>query len=225
MFKTVRSWLSVALVYAAVSGCVTFASGKTPRSLQATQPANEVTARLSDYFQKVAGLGFSGAVLVSSGDKVLLRNGYGWADQTQRIPVTPETVFDIGSITKVFTAVAIMQLEERGKLSTSDKITKYFANVPEDKTNITLHHLLTHTSGLAYDDFYAPATPEVREILKDREKFATRILSFPLAFPPGTNRTYSNSGFSLLAAIVEKLSGQPYEKYLRENVLQPAGMA
>lgn len=225
MSKAARSWLSVALVYAVVSGCATFTAAKTPRAREETQPASEVSTKLSDYFQKVAGLGFSGAVLVSSGDKLLLRNGYGWADQTRRIPVTPETVFDIGSITKVFTAVAIMQLEERGKLSTSDKITKYFSNVPPDKSAITLHHLLTHTSGLAHDDFYSSATPEVREILKDREKFIQRIFSFPLGFQPGTSRAYSNSGFSLLAAIVEKLSDQPYEKYLRENILKPARMS
>jgi CubicO group peptidase (beta-lactamase class C family) len=182
-------------------------------------------AALTDYFQTVAGLGFSGAVLVSSGDKVLLRNGYGWADEKRRIAITPETLFDIGSITKVFTAVAIMQLEERGKLNTSDPITKYFSDVPPDKKSITLHHLLTHTSGLAHDDFYSMVTPEIREILKDRERFVTRILSFPLASEPGTKRAYSNSGFSFLAAIVEKLSGQSYEEYLRENILQPAGMS
>jgi CubicO group peptidase (beta-lactamase class C family) len=186
---------------------------------------NVVAATLGDYFQKAAGLGFSGAVLVTDGDKVLLRNGYGWADEKRRIPIVPETVFDIGSITKVFTAIAVMQLEERGKLSTSDSITKYFSDVPRDKTAITIHHLLTHTAGLGHDDFYAEATPEVRAILTDREKFIQRILSFPLAFEPGSKRAYSNSGFSFLAAIVEKLSGQPYENYLRENILRPAGMS
>src|SRR5215813_1760739 len=218
-----RTWVTLTLVFAFVIGSPKPKSAKATPSGQ--EPAAEVTRGLSEYFQKVAGLGFSGAVLVSSGDQVLLRSGYGWADQTRRIPVTAETVFDIGSITKVFTAVAIMQLEERGKLSTSDKITKYFSNVPPDKSAITLHHLLTHTSGLAYDDFYSSATLEVREILKDREKFIQRILSFPLGFEPGTKRSYSNSGFSLLAAIVEKLSSQSYERYLRENILGRAGMS
>jgi CubicO group peptidase (beta-lactamase class C family) len=220
----IRTWVTVTLVCAFVTGSAKITTAETS-SCHEPEPAAEVTTKLADYFQKVAGLGFSGAVLVTSGDKVLIRNGYGWADQTRQIPVTPETVFDIGSITKVFTAVAIMQLEERGKLSTADKITKYFSNVPADKSAITLHHLLTHTSGLAYDDFYSSATPEVREILKDREKFIQRILSFPLGFQPGASRAYSNSGFSLLAAIVEKLSGRPYEKYLRENILQPTGMS
>ena len=221
----IRTWGTVTVVCALVVGSAKITTANAASSRHEPQPAAEVSKALSDYFQKVAGLGFSGAVLVSSGDKVLLRNGYGWADQTRRIPVTPETVFDIGSITKVFTAVAIMQLEERGKLSTSDRITKYFSNVPPDKSAITLHHLLTHTSGLAHDDFYSIASPEVRAILTDREKFIQRILSFPLGFQPGTNRTYSNSGFSLLAAIVEKLSDQSYERYLRENILKPARMS
>jgi CubicO group peptidase (beta-lactamase class C family) len=224
MHKAPSSWVTIALVFAFINGGVVFTPAQTP-SPQNPQPDTEVTKTLSDYFDKVAGLGFSGAVLVSSGDKVLMRNGYGWADQTRRIPVTPESVFDIGSITKVFTAVAIMQLEERGKLTTSDPITKYFSHVPPDKSAITLHQLLTHTSGLEHDDFYASATASVREILKHREKFIQRILSFPLGFEPGTKRSYSNSGFSFLAAIVEKLSGQSYEQYLRENILLPAGMS
>ena len=153
------------------------------------RPANQpnVTAALDEYFEKAAGLGFSGAVLAVKDNQVLLRNGYGWADEKRRIPITPEIVFDIGSITKVFTAIAIMQLEERGKLSTSDSITKYFSDVPADKTAITIHHLLTHTAGLDHDDFYAEAKPEVRAILRNREKYIQRILSFPLAFEPGTS--------------------------------------
>jgi CubicO group peptidase (beta-lactamase class C family) len=223
MIKAASKWLTVTLLSAFVTGSSTLTTAQTVQSPE-PQPT-EITTKLSGYFHKVAGLGFSGAVLVSSGDKVLLRNGYGWADEKRRIPITPESVFDIGSITKVFTAIAIMQLEERGKLSTSDRITKYFPDVPQDKTPITLHHLLTHTSGLAHDDFYSIGPPEIREILKDRQKFVARILSFPLGFEPGTKRQYSNSGFSCLAAIVEKLSGQSYEEYLRENILRPAAMS
>src|SRR4030095_7850455 len=167
--------------------------GQTARTLDRDAV---ISTTLADYFQKAAGLGFSGAVLLASGDKVLLRNGYGWSDEKRRIAIVPETVFDIGSITKVFTAIAVMQLEQRGQLSTSDPITKYFSNVPPDKTAITIHHLLTHTAGLEHDDFYAAAAPEGRELLKDREKFIQRILSFPLALEPGTKRAYSHAGFS-----------------------------
>src|SRR5437762_1244478 len=165
---SVKSRLSIFLL-------LTFIFSVAVAAARSTEADAERRANLADYFEKAAGLGFSGAVLVSSGDQVLLREGYGWADEKRRIPIAPETVFDIGSITKVFTAVAIMQLEARGKLSTSDSITKYFSNVPLDKTTITLHHLLTHTSGLEHDDFYSQASVPVRETLKDREKFIQRI--------------------------------------------------
>ena len=221
----IKRSITLALVCAFLFSSAPSATSKAKPIRREPQPAADVSSALSGYFDKVTGLGFSGAVLAAKDNKVIFRNGYGWADQERRIPITPETVFDIGSITKVFTAVAIMQLEERGKLSTSDSITKYFSNVPPDKATITLHHLLTHTAGLEHDDFYSIASPEVRAVLTDREKFIQRILSFPLGFEPGKDRVYSNSGFSFLAAIVEKLSGLSYESYLRKNILGPAGMS
>src|SRR5947208_12429299 len=136
--------------------------------------AGNIQTTLADYFQKVAGLGFSGAVLAVKDGQILLRDGYGWADEKRQIPNTPETIFDIGSITKVFTAVAIMQLEEKGKLESSDPISKYFPEVPSDKSAISLHHLLTHTSGLEHEDFYDQSPEQIRLILRDREKFIHR---------------------------------------------------
>src|SRR6185436_19744664 len=177
-----RKCMVVVLVCSVVIGSSPLATAAAAAPCQEPQPRVEVATALADYFHKVAGLGFSGAVLAAKGNKILFRNGYGWADQTQRLQITPETVFDIGSITKVFTAVAIMQLEERGQLSTSDRITKYFANVPPDKVSITLHQLLTHTSGLEHDDFYSVAEPAVRDTLKDRETFIQSILGSALAF-------------------------------------------
>ena len=225
MIRVTRSWLTVFLLFASLTSSSAFTTNKATHPPQELKTAPVIETTLSDYFRQAAGLGFSGAVLVSSGDRVLLRKGYGWADEKRGVPIVPDTVFDIGSITKVFTAVAVMQLEEQGKLSTSDLLTKYFPNVPKDKAAITLHHLLTHTSGLAHEDFYSDANADIREILKNREKFIQRILSFPLAFEPGSKRLYSNSGFSFLAAIVEKLSGQSYERYLSDHILRPAGMS
>src|ERR1700752_4568401 len=95
-------------------------------------------AALADYFQKAAGLGFSGAVLVSLSDKLLLREGYGWADVKRRVPVTPDTIFDIGSGVKAFTATAVLQLEEQGRLNTSDPIAKHLRGVPADKADLTI---------------------------------------------------------------------------------------
>jgi CubicO group peptidase (beta-lactamase class C family) len=197
--------------------------GATARRRNLDPPPN-VSAALYAYFEKAAGLGFSGAVLVAKDGRPLLRNGYGWADLRRRIPIRPDTIFDIGSGVKSFTATAIMQLEAQGKLETSDPITKYFPDVPPDKTTATLHHLLTHTSGLSFDYFYDEATPAQRAIMRDRDKYVRSVLSYPLAFRPGEGRLYSNTGFSLLAIIVEDLSGQPYEQYVAEHLFKPAGM-
>lgn len=185
---------------------------------------NSVRIALDDYFRKAAGLGFSGTVLVAKNGRILTREGYGWADAKRRIPIAPDTIFDIGSGVKAFTATAIMQLEEQGRLNTSDKITKYLKDVPADKTDITIHQLLTHTSGLSFDYFYDGATPEERAIMRDREKYIKGVLSYPLAFKPGEGRTYSNSGFSLLAIIIENVSGQSYQQYVSEHLFKPAGM-
>jgi len=186
--------------------------------------ANNLSFALEDYFQKAAGLGFSGAVLVAKDGKVLLRNGYGWADVKRRIPIKSDTIFDIGSGIKAFTATAIIQLEEQGKLNTSDLMSKYIKDVPADKKDITIHQLLTHTSGLNFDYFYDQATPAEREIMRVREKYVKGVLSYPLAFKPGEGRLYSNTGFSLLAAIIEIVSGEPYEQYVREHLFKPAGI-
>lgn len=191
---------------------------------QSTSDKNNLSATLDEYLRRATANGFSGAVLVARDGKIILRKGYGWADRENKIPITAETIFDIGSHVKAFTATAVMQLEEQGKLSTSDPITKYFQGVPADKTQITIHHLLTHTSGLDFDYFYDEKKLEEREILRDKEKYIQKVLSFPLGYETGKARSYSNTGFSLLAAIIEKVSGQPYETYIRENIFKPTGM-
>lgn len=197
----------------------------TDSNAQNVSDKNNASAALDEYLRRATANGFSGAVLVARDGKILLRKGYGWSDKTNKIPITAETFFDIGSHTKAFTATAIMQLEEQGKLSTTDPITKYFSNVPLDKTQITIHHLLTHTSGLDFDYFYDEKKLDEREILRDKEKYIQKVLSFPLGYETGKARSYSNTGFSLLAAIIEKISGQPYETYVRENIFKPAGMS
>lgn len=183
-----------------------------------------VRAALDDYLRKAAGLGFSGAVIVAKDGEILTRKGYGWADVKRRIPIKSDTIFDIGSGVKAFTATAIMQLEELGKLNTADPITKYFKDVPADKKDITIHQLLTHTSGLNFDYFYDGASAEERAIMRDREKYIKGVLSYPLAFKPGEGRIYSNTGFSLLAIIIENLSGKSYEQYVSERLFKPSGM-
>jgi CubicO group peptidase (beta-lactamase class C family) len=189
-----------------------------------TPKHTDLSACYSSYLKTAASFGFSGAVLIAKKDSILLRRGYGWSDEEKSIPITPETIFDIGSYVKAFTATAIMLLAERKLLNLTDTITKFFQNVPADKKNITIMHLLTHSSGLVYDDFYDQISRSARDSIRKRDSYIHRILRFPLGYETGKGRSYSNTGFALLAAIIEIVSGQPYENYLKQNLFKPAGM-
>lgn len=173
--------------------------------------------KVNDYLEKLDKIGYSGSVLIALNGKPVISRGYGYSDAARRVKNSPKTIFDIGSITKQFTAAAVLKLEMQGKFATDDKITKYFQNVPPDKADITIHHLLRHSSGLrggVGGDF---------EKITEAE-FVEKVLSSPLRFPAGTRFSYSNVGYSLLALIIEKVSGQSYERYLYENLWKPAGM-
>jgi CubicO group peptidase (beta-lactamase class C family) len=181
------------------------------------QDARQVAQRLDEHMKRLVPFGYSGSLLVAKGGDVVLANGYGLADRENGVPVTAETVFDIGSITKQFTAAAILKLEMEGKVSVNDPVSRWFPNVPADKQSMTLHHLLTHSSGLR-DVFGGDYEVAVRDSL------AGVILASELQWAPGTRYDYSNSGYSLLAMVVEKASGMPYEQYLRDKMWAPAGM-
>ena len=126
-------------------------------------------------------------------------------------------MYTIGSITKPFTAAAILKLEMQGKLTVEDPIAKHLPGVPEDKRGIAIHHLLTHTAGFE-SDFAGDYDPV------GRDEYVQRVLGSKMRSAPGTAYHYANSGYSLLGAIIEIVSGQPYETYLRDNLFVPAGM-
>lgn len=173
--------------------------------------------RIEAYLEKLDKLGYSGSVLVAFDGKPVISRGYGYSDRESKIKNSPKTLHDIGSITKQFTAAAILKLEMQGKLSTDDKITKYFQNVPPDKSDITLHDLLRHQAGLP------SSVGRDYEKITDQE-FIDKVLNSKLVYPVGTRFNYSNVGYSLLAMIVEKVSGKKYEQFLYENLWKPAGM-
>ena len=176
-----------------------------------------IAKSVDEYLSRIVPYGFSGAVLVAKDERIILNKGYGMAVRAKNIPNTNTTVLSTGSITKQFTAAAIMKLEMQGKLNTADPITKFFKKVPEDKKNITLHHLLTHTSGIV-DAVGADY------VVAKRDETITKILKEPLQFTPGEEFSYANAGYSLLAAVIEIVSGQDYEKFLNEQLFKPAGM-
>lgn len=178
----------------------------------------EIATQIDRRLSELADKDFSGAVLVVQSGKVILAKGYGLADRERKVAYTTDTVFDIGSITKPFTGAAILKLEMEGKLNITDPITKYFRVVPEDKKEITLHHLLTHTAG--FKDSLGEDYDKI-----SRDDFVKMALASPLRTKPGKSYAYSNVGYSLLGAIIEQVTGASYEKYLHDRLFEPAGMA
>lgn len=165
---------------------------------------------------------FRGSVLVSKGDKVLLSKGYGRADKEEKIENSPETKFPIGSVTKQFTAMAIVMLEQKGLLNVKDSLAKYIPDFPHGD-EITLANLLEQSSGIAdYTQF-----PDLLQSYGDDFK-AKDIIDFlkkeELKFKPGTKWEYSNSGYTILGYIIEKVSKQNYGNFLKEEIFKPLGM-
>lgn len=175
--------------------------------------------------QYVTNRQFNGTVLVAEKGQVIFKKGYGMANMEWNIANTPDTRFRLGSITKQFTAMLIMQLAEQKKLKLDGKITDYLPDYPKitgDK--ITVHHLLTHTSGIpsytGFPKFFAedsrdPYTPEA---------FTKKFANLPLEFEPGSRFAYNNSGYFLLGVIIEKVTGKSYAEVLKENILTPLKM-
>lgn len=178
----------------------------------------DAARRVDDFLNRLVPFGFSGAVLIAKDDQIVLKKGYGFANRQTKQPYTVDMVSCIGSVTKQFTGAAILKLEMMGKLRTSDPISKYLPNVPPDKAGITIHHLMTHTAGFSGDLGGSDETPIARDEL------VARVLAAPLVSTPGERFEYSNEGFSLAGAIIERVSGQSYERFLREQLFLPADM-
>jgi CubicO group peptidase (beta-lactamase class C family) len=164
------------------------------------------------------------AVLVMKDGEVLLRKGYGMADLEQGIPVAPDMVFRIGSVTKQFTAAAILLLEEEGKLSVKDDLRKHLPDYPAGGRVITLEHLLTHTSGIRSYTGMEEFWKEQRRDMSVEELIGV-FRDQPLDFEPGSKWSYNNSGYVLLGAIIGKVSGKSYEAFLQERIFEPLGMS
>lgn len=162
--------------------------------------------------------------IVAKGDQVLYRKAFGMAHLELDVPMKPEHVFRIGSITKQFTGAAILKLEEAGKLSVQDDITKHLPDYPTQGHKITIEHLLTHTSGIrSYTDM--PEFGDVMRTDKSPEEFIAFFKDQPMDFAPGEKWHYNNSGYFLLGVIIEKVSGMPYDKYIEETFFKPLGMS
>jgi len=205
----------------AVLAAIALAASPLPAPGQAA--GGDAAARMDAYLAAAHETGrFSGSVLVARGGRILLCKGYGMANYELDVPNTPQTKFRLGSVTKQFTALAILQLEERGKLKVTDTVKKFFPDYPQGD-RITLHHLLTHTSGIP-DITGFPDYVKTMMLPSPALQTIERFKKLPLEFTPGEKFAYSNSGYILLGAIIEKVTGRPYEDGLRDNIFRPLGM-
>lgn len=196
----------------------------SPTSVPAAQIASVPASEVDTYLNSLVHIGsFSGSVLIARNGEVLLTKGYGFADRERKISNTPQTKFRLGSITKQFTAMAIIILEAQDKLDVQDPICKYLTECPETWETITIHHLLTHTSGIPnFTDF--PDYSRTSATPSPPEETIDRFQDEPLDFQPGERWSYSNSGYILLGYIIERVSSQSYEEFLQENIFTPLQM-
>lgn len=185
--------------------------------------AQDIEAKVDEYVGTYLKEGnFSGSILIAKEGRILLSKGYGIADLEHDVPNTPETIFRLGSVTKQFTSMVIMQLQERELMNVDDPIAKYLPTYPNGE-EITIHQLLTHTSGIPdLGDF--PDHQKTIMIPSPVEKTIQRFKDKPLEFTPGEKFKYSNSGYILLGYIIEKVCGTSYEEFLEENIFQPLNM-
>lgn len=205
------SFATIALVVAGLVACATTSGGSTEAARSEARDRQ---------LRDLVPPGFAGTALAMRGDEVLLMEGFGLANRSSGLPNTADTLFQPASVSKQFTAAGVLRLQADGRLHVDDPIGRHLDNVPLDKHTITIHQLLTHTSGLPHR--VGQCSSDVAAL--DREAYLRLVLTAPLEAAPGTRHIYSNDGYGVLGAIIERVSGLPYERFLRERLFDPAGM-
>lgn len=184
--------------------------------------SDQLTKAADTRYQEATKEGMNGSVLVVKGGKVVLAKGYGLVDPTGKATITPNTIFPIGSVTKWFTALVVLRLEQDKKLRMTDKLGSLLASVPADKKDITVQQLLSHTAGFGE---YIDRPGEGGDFAPIDKKMAmSRLMGEKLRFAPGTKSEYSNNGYTMLAIIIEKVTGKPWQDAVRRIVFEPAKM-
>ena len=204
--------------------CLLLVAQVSAQTAVALPSSSEITRKVDDYMAAAIRVNrFSGAVLLARDGQPIESRGYGMANIELSVPNSPETVFRLGSVTKQFTGMAIVLLQERGKLSVNDPICKYLSDCPQAWQPITIKNLLTHTAGIPnYTEF--PDFTKTAAVETTAAELTNRFRDKPLQFALGEKYAYSNSGYFLLGTIIERASGKPYADFLQENIFAPLGM-
>jgi D-alanyl-D-alanine carboxypeptidase len=198
-------------------------SGATPAAPANPAEADAIAAVRSELERRAAEDKFSGAVLIAKDGQPVFEAAYGYADRENRITNTVDTKFRFGSMGKMFTGVAVMQLVQSGKIQLEDPIAKYLPDYPnQEVAGVTIYQLLTHTGGTG--DIFSPEYEAHREELKELKDYVALYGKRGVQFKPGTDWDYSNYGFVLLGRIIEVVSGQSYYDYVRDHLFKPVGM-
>ena len=228
---SIASRLGLVLISLLSTGCGGSAVSVTPSAIATESPSPSPTLAPEDPAVEVDEIltlhtereTFTGAVLVARNGKILLRQGYGWADRDNQIANTPQTKYRLGSVTKQFTAMAVLILQPQGLLHVQEPICPYIPECPDSWKMITIHHLLTHTSGIpSLTDF--PDFKTFKAIPTTPEQTIARFKDKPLDFQSGAQWNYSNSGYIVLGYIIEQVSRQSYEMFLQQNIFDPLQM-
>ena len=193
--------------------------------LNATVTAQDLPGKMDTMLNAYARqFKFSGVAFVAKGGQVLLQKGYGYKNFAKKIPNDPMGIFQIGSVTKQFTATVILKLQEQGKLSVQDKLSKYITDFA-GSDRITIEHLLRHTSGIYNytNDNRFMNNESLKHV--ELERMISMMKEKPLEFQPGSKFSYSNSNYILLGYIIQKVSGKPYEQMVREVIFTPLAMS
>jgi len=216
-----KTHLFMVIVYVLCTGTIALAQNEV--SEPSTRSSRNLAAKIENYLRPYAETNnFSGVVCITRHDRILFQRGYGMANYEFGVPNTSETRFHIASVSKPFTAAAVLLLEERGKLDTSDPISRFLADYPNGN-KIHLQHLLTHSSGIPNVNNFPDYDQESR-FPHTVEQVVALFKDNPLDFEPGSRFRYSNSNYNVLALIMERVSGEKYGEFLKANIFDPLGL-
>jgi D-alanyl-D-alanine carboxypeptidase len=215
------------VLFLLASLCALSSTAQYAKTDAKTDAKTQAALKVADNYiaSQTASGAFRGTVLVGIDGKIAFEKGYGFANEEWNIPNSPNTEFRIFSMTKQFTGACILLLEERGLLNVQDPVSKYVADLPEPWQPVTIHQLLTHTSGIPNYPGMTPRADELAKIGATPREMLAIAATKPLEFKPGTQLKYSNTGYILLGMIIEKVSGQTYAEFLKKNIFDKLGMA